>query len=250
MENLPSVINVVSDERSDNYMYFDGGAAIKNNHDILVVSEDSIATQLGAYILPYGVKDGDVLVRNPYESEPTYVRATEAAIELWKGKCVKVIDLMGRLGAAKCQFESCTVESKRRERCSKVSGQYKLVKADVKVNQQIEEKCKKKLELTSVTALEPIELTHEEWAEVKQYAIESNLWQEADIRTIIIQREPGVKRRELKTFSLTCEVSSECNKILDTAFGLSACGAFSLNAEVQDKISLHNETTVKYIVDF
>ncbi len=250
MENLPSVINVVSDERSDNYMYFDGGTTIENNHDILVVSEGSIANQLGTYILPYGVKEGDVLVRNPYELEPTYIRTNEAAQKIWLGKCNQITDIMSRLGACECHFESCTIQVKRRERSAKLDGTYKLTKAKGSVKQQMEEVMQKRLKLTSIYDKEPFEITHEEWLEIKDFAKKSNLWQEEDIRTIINQRQPGVKRRELKEYSLRCEVSSDCNTIMDVAFGISCCSAFSLDAEIQDKISLHYETLVEYSVKF
>ncbi len=241
------VILIDTDERSRNYNW--GGRADKLDRNVQIVSIDeyidkSEQLRKQGYDLPSLVDRGTVLIKDPFYSN-IYHLAQNAEMAIYRNKYLKLIQILGLLGA---KSFNCEVEIRNlRKRDIDAKGNVKFWMVDMDASMKKEEENKIKRSFQTETKWERTEYKTEDYEKAREIANNLKL-NSGDVKSVIENRNPQGKLIESSRISFV--VSEETQNLLDAAFTLKCCKFFSMSASFSETVSISKTVRVIMNVTF
>ena len=239
------VLHIVSPEKAINYKWEDEADLLPDG--IQIISIDDI-NNLPAEIRynRFGrnnVKINDVFLLDPYSDR--YVLAAEAEKLFREEKFNKLSEIASLLGASRISYERVSKETKKRELIAEGKVYYKAFETTASMKNTSEEIA---LEEFFRSRSFPGVATTEGYERAKELCENTGLIQEFD--SLLSLRDPS-HPNPMKSDYYEFEVDRELNTGLDLAFSLNVMkGVFTLNAGVQEAISVSKRIKIKMYIEF
>ena len=209
VEKTPKVIYVEKTSTADWANRHDFYCRDKN---LEVVAEEDLEKYP---YLPPGGSPGDMFLRNPYESNPTFIDVKNAESTFFKTKILKIQQIFQKLGVKTLKIEAFLKKKSTRKNEWSADGKYKVV--DAKINGGKETKETRLEQYCSFNTYDGIP----DWEEAHKCAMDSGLGNDPDVSHFLAEAHPKLKNRKRRG-EVKCFLSSELNESLDVAFKITS----------------------------
>lgn len=223
VEKTPKVIYI---EKTSN-------ADWANRHDLFrdknleVVAEEDINDYP---YLPPGGSPGDMFLRNPYESNPTFVDIKNAENTFFKTKIQKIQEIFQRLGVKSLEIDAFLKNESTKKINWSASGNYEVVEAKISGGKE-----RKEIQLLQYCTRDTY-YGMPDWEDACKYAKDSGLGNDPDVSHFLEEANPKLKNRKLRG-EVKCSLSSELNESLDVALKITSplIGASASYTEILER---------------
>lgn len=223
--------------------YFDNIDICSIEYDLPVLGDNNIS------FYPYGSLPyvGDTFVRSPYDRN-LYINISSLKDYIIQEKCTCLFDIARNLGAKEMKGTFIVEQVTSREWDTSSKAKCKLVKCDVSVKKEEENKLNSKFVIES--RLKGKSITIEDWERARKKAELYNLISDPTVKNMLNALNPNENggNHDL-TQHISFSMSSETNKSLDIAFNLnSAVNIFKLSEDFHSSTKYRYDTIVN--IDF
>lgn len=238
------MVCVCTEEKKDNYKYYDGGRFLIDPN-IAIETLDDLQSRGCHY--PSDVKLNDLLILHPYDQNKyIHIEDVESAM-VKQTKFLRYSEILQDLGAT--SYKVTSVITNVYEAKTDVHGKVSFEKIktpvdlDVNVNKQEDFKSKLGFELSD-TFKGVCSISEQSFEHVNDLVKQYRLQDDEYIKTLINKRRPGKENYQL-TEHLHCETMHEFNKCLDVAVSFNVATFLDLSTNIKHAIS----QKVEYILD-
>lgn len=242
-----NVLRIERDELANSYEFYPQCSEL-NNIGVLSVEYDlPILKKKGYTFSPGHVNPtaGDTYIRDPFHKKH-FIRIENFTEEVIKVKQNCILRIAALLGAKDVELSVNVIRSEAREWQGKVSGQYKVAKAQIDIDR------KKTMEMAqrySTKSHFETSITKEGYSQAVALSKEYGLYNETDVNTLLSWFAPD-SYVKLTSHEIHFSMSNELNDSLDIAFNLNAMGGvFNLSTSFKHSVETKNtiEGTMKMI---
>lgn len=178
--------------------------------------------------IPYDLAPGEVLIRHPYHQG--YIKASDAE-ETYLSESTNGIFLIARaLGATKISYKNSNIAESKREITNNNDVKYKVVEANLGIQQSVNQKLAYSITKEQVIEREPF--NKEKFNKAVIIARERGLLSSRDIKDLIDSRNPEIGVPISQQY-VKVEISSSLNTLLDIAFTVNVVPFFHLNSNTK-----------------
>lgn len=241
------VVLFEDDEKSLNYKYQPGGKNLKSTKVLSVEYDKDKFSQFE--LIGSKPEIGSVYYKHPYKND-VYVNSNLTDFFFIEEKLYFISHIVKLLGAKSFEAELSITDVEKLEITAKGEMQFNAVEVSANYREEETKKLMSKLALKQSFVLDDSFDRNANYRIVVEYFNKYNLSAENSIKGIIHSRDPYVGNQS-DSLDLKTELTSEYNRILDSAAGLSVMGdVFNLNSTYKKQFESIKKVNLSMKVNF